>query len=139
MIISIIFVFMETNRQKKIARVLQKDLVDILQSAARDSIKGVLISVTKVHVTPDLGQAKVYLSIFPTSNRETIMKGIVSNTSTIRYEMAQRTKNQLRRMPEIIFLVDDSLDYIENIDSALRGEDENPIKNPEILLNKKKR
>ena len=139
MIISIIFVFMETNRQKKIARVLQKDLVDILQSAARDSIKGVLISVTKVHVTPDLGQAKVYLSIFPTSNRESIMKGIVSNTSTIRYEMAQRTKNQLRRMPEIIFLVDDSLDYIENIDSALRGEDENPIKNPEILLNKKKR
>jgi ribosome-binding factor A len=130
---------METNRQKKIAGVLQKDLVDILQGEARDSMKGVLISVTKVHVTSDLGQAKVYLSVFPSSKRDFILKGIVSNTNTIRYEMAQRTKNQLRRMPELIFFVDDSLDYIETIDAALRGEDENPIKNPNILFKKKKK
>jgi len=130
---------METNRQKKIAGVLQKDLVDILQGAARDSMKGVIISVTKVHVTSDLGQAKVYLSVFPSSKRDYILKGIVENTATIRYEMAKRTKNQLRRMPELNFYADDSLDYIESIDAALRGEDENPIKDPNILSNKKKK
>ena len=126
---------MESNRQKKIAGVLQKDLVDILQGAARDSVKGVVISVTKVNVTSDLGQAKVFLSVFPTSNRDTILKGIISNTQSIRYEMAKRTKNQLRRMPELAFFVDDSLDYIDNIESALRGEDENPIINPEKKKN----
>ncbi len=120
---------METNRQKKIASVLQNDLVDILQGAARDNYKGVVISVTKVNVTSDLGQAKVFLSVFPTSNREAIMKGIISNTRSIRYEMAKRTKNQLRRMPELTFYNDDSLDYIDNIEAALRGEDENPIAN----------
>lgn len=130
---------METNRQKKIAGVLQKDLVDILQSAAREGRRGVIISVTKVYVTSDLGQAKVYLSVFPTSSRDSILEGIKSNTSTIRYEMAQRTKNQLRRMPELSFFKDDSLDYIENIDAALRGDDEDPIKNPTILSNKKKK
>ena len=129
---------METNRQKKIAGVLQKDLVDILQSAARDSMKGVLISVTKVHVTPDLGQAKIYLSVFPTDKRDSILSGIVSNASTIRYEMAKRTRNQLRRMPELQFSVDDSLDYIDNIDAALRGEDGNPIINPKNTSNKKR-
>ena len=130
---------METNRQKKIAGVLQKDLVDILQSAARDYMKGVLISVTKVYVTSDLGQAKVYLSVFPSTKRDSILEGIVANASTIRYEMAQRTKNQLRRMPGLNFFVDDSLDYIETIDAALKGEDENPIINPKILSNKKKK
>lgn len=130
---------METNRQKKIAGVLQKDLVDILQSTARDTMRGVLISVTKVHVTPDLGQAKVYISVFPSAKRDSILSAIIANSSTIRYEMAKRTRNQLRRMPELQFSVDDSLDYIENIDAALRGEDENPILNPKNKSNKKKR
>ena len=134
---SLIFAFMETNRQKKIAGVIQKDLVDILQSAARDGMKGVVISVTKVHVTADLGQLKAYLSIFPSSEKDTILEGIIKNTHAIRYELAQRTKNQLRRMPELTFYVDDSLDYIENIDSALRGDDNDPIKNPKTF-NKKK-
>jgi ribosome-binding factor A len=119
---------METNRQKKIAGVIQKDLVDILQGAARDGMKGVVISVTKVHVTSDLGQAKAYLSIFPSEKKEEIMEGIKANTAMIRHALAIRTKNQLRRMPEMHFFIDDSLDYIENIDKALKGED-NPIKN----------
>ena len=121
---------MESNRQKKIASVLQKDLVDILQGEARNNIRGIVISVTKVNVTSDLGQAKVFISVFPTTHRESILKGIISNTQSIRYEMAKRTKNQLRRMPELTFFVDDSLDYIDNIEAALRGEDENPIINP---------
>lgn len=128
---------METNRQKKIAGVIQKDLVDILQSAAQDGMKGVVISVSKVNVTSDLGQAKAYLSIFPSSKKDEIMEGINSNTSLIRHALAIRTKNQLRRMPEISFYIDDSLDYIENIDDALKGKDD-PIQNPENLNKKKK-
>lgn len=129
---------METNRQKKIAGVLQKDLAEVLQNAARDGMKGVIISVTKVQVTSDLGQAKVYLSIFPQLKREVILKGVQENTSSIRYEMAKRTRNQLRRMPELAFFIDDSLDYIEDIDNALKGNKENPITNPEVLNKRKK-
>jgi len=127
---------METNRQKKIAGVIQKDLVDILQGAARDGMKGVVISVTKVHVTSDLGQAKAYLSIFPSDKKEEIMEGIKANTVMIRHAMALRTKNQLRRMPELFFFVDDSLDYIDHIDKALKGEDD-PIKNGQQASQKK--
>jgi ribosome-binding factor A len=129
---------METNRQKKIAGVLQKDMVDVLQSAARDGMKGVLISVTKVRVTSDLGEAKIFLSVFPSEKRDELLKGIISNTATIRHEMARRTKNQLRRMPNLAFYGDDSLDYIESIDSALRGSD-NPIENPDTLNKRQKK
>ncbi|NLP57667.1 30S ribosome-binding factor RbfA [Lutibacter sp. B1] len=130
---------METNRQKKIAGVLQKDLAEVLQQAARDGMKGVIISVTKVLVTSDLSQAKVYLSIFPQLKREILIEGIKDNTSAIRHEMAKRTRDQLRRMPDLSFYIDDSLDYIEDIDSALKGEKENPIKHPEILDKRQKR
>ena len=128
---------METNRQKKIAGVIQKDLAEILQGAARDGMKGVVISVTKVSVTSDLSQAKAYLSIFPSGKRDEIMEGIVSNTPMLRHALAMRTKNQLRRMPDLTFLIDDSLDYIEGIDDALRGNDD-PIKNPQNNFKKKK-
>jgi len=130
---------METNRQKKIAGVLQKDLVDVLQNAARDGMKGVIISVTKVNVTTDLSIAKVYLSIFPNDKRDALIEGIKTNTALIRHELANRTRNQLRRMPDLTFYLDDSLDYIEDIDASLRGDVENPIKNPEILSNRKKK
>ncbi len=129
----------ETNRQRKIAGVLQQDLVDVLQRAAQDGMKGVIISVSKVSVTADLGVAKVYLSVFPSDKRDEIIAGVKSNTTSIRYEMAQRTKNQLRRMPELLFFGDDSLDYIEEIDKSLKGEDENPITNPTILPKRQKR
>jgi ribosome-binding factor A len=129
----------ETNRQRKIAGVLQKDLVDVLQKAAQDGMKGVIISVSKVSVTSDLGVAKVYLSIFPSEQRDEIVKGVQSNTPLIRHEMAQRTKNQLRRMPELLFFGDDTLDYLEKIDKSLQGKDENPINNPELLVRHQKR
>lgn len=129
----------ETNRQRKIAGVLQKDLVDVLQKAAQDGMKGVIISVSKVSVTPDLGVAKVYLSVFPSDKRDDIIKGVQSNTSLIRHEMASRTRNQLRRMPELLFFGDDTLDYNESIDNSLKGKDENPILNPEILPKRQKK
>ena len=130
---------METNRQKKIAGVLQKDLVDVLQHAAREGMKGVIISVTKVTVTTDLSIAKVYLSVFPKEKRKDVIDGIKSNASLIKHELAQRTRNQLRRMPELTFYLDDSLDYIEDIDQSLRGDVENPIKNPDLLSKRQKK
>ncbi|MFQ3305008.1 MAG: ribosome-binding factor A [Polaribacter sp.] len=129
----------ETNRQRKIAGVLQKDLVDVLQKAAQDGMKGIIISVSKVHVTSDLGVAKVYLSIFPSENRDEMVKGIQSNTPLIRHEMAKRTRNQLRRMPELLFFGDDTLDYIEEIDKSLKGNDADPIKNPDVLERRQKK
>ena len=129
----------ESNRQRKIAGVLQKDLVHVLQKAAQDGMKGVIISVSKVFVTSDLGVAKVYLSIFPSDKRDEIIEGVQSNSPLIRHEMAQRTRNQLRRMPELLFFGDDTLDYLEEIDKSLKGDDENPIKNPEILPRRQKR
>ncbi|MCB4807212.1 30S ribosome-binding factor RbfA [Tamlana sp. 62-3] len=129
----------ESQRQKKIASVLQHDLVDVLQRAATDGgMRGVIISVSKVRVTVDLSIAKVYLSIFPNDKATTLLEGIRSNTPLIRHELAQRTKNQLRRMPNLEFFIDDSLEYIDNINKSLKGED-NPIKDPSILDKRKKK
>ncbi len=129
----------ETNRQRKIAGVLQEDLVDVLQRAAQDGMKGVIISVSKVSVTADLGVAKIYLSVFPSDKRDEIVEGVKSNTPLIRHEMAKRTRHQLRRMPELLFFGDDSLDYIENIDKSLKGGDVDPIQNPDVLPRRQKR
>jgi len=124
---------MESNRQKKIAGVLQLDLVDVLQGAVRDGgLNGVLISVSKVTVPTDLSLAKVYLSIFPIEKSKELLKVIKINKAAIKHEIAQRTKHQLRKMPELFFYLDDSLDYIDTIEKSLKGE-ENPIKDTDLL------
>ncbi len=129
---------MESQRQKKIASVLQRDLVDVLQGAARKGgMTGIIISVTQVKVTVDLSIAKIYLSIFPIQQAKILIDGITSNTSIIKHELAQRTKNQLRRMPHLLFFLDDSLEYIDQIESSLK-EPENPILNPDLLKKRKK-
>ena len=129
---------METQRQKKIGGVIQKDLAEILQRAATDGgMQGTIISVTKVSVTVDLSIAKVYVSIFPADKVKPVMEGIQSNQALIRHELAQRTRHQLRRMPELAFFLDDSLDYIENIEKSLEGGDD-PIEDPDLLPRRKK-
>jgi ribosome-binding factor A len=129
---------MESQRQKKIASVLQRDLVDVLQGAARKGgMTGIIISVTQVKVTVDLSIAKIYLSIFPIKQAKILIDGITSNTSIIKHELAQRTKNQLRRMPHLLFFLDDSLEYIDQIENSLK-EPENPILNPDLLKKRKK-
>ena len=129
---------MESQRQKKIAGLLQQDLAEILQRLATDGgLKGVIFSVSKVHVAPDLSNSRVYISIFPTKEAGPLMKGIQADKVKIRHELALRTKNQLRRVPELHFFLDDSLDYIENIEKSLKdGED--PIENPDLLDRRKK-
>ncbi|MDT0675411.1 30S ribosome-binding factor RbfA [Autumnicola musiva] len=128
----------ETNRQKKIGGVLQRDLADILQNNLREAGKtGILISVSKVKVTTDLSIAKAYISIFPSKNANDILKEIEAVKPKIKHEMAQRTKNQLRKMPDLNFYIDDSLEYIEGIEDSMKGN-EDPISNPDLLDRRKK-
>lgn len=129
---------METNRQKKIGTLLQTDLVDILQGEIRkNGITNLIISVSKVNVTSDLSIAKVFLSVFPSEKGTEILTAIKTNAPLIKHDLAQRVKNQLRKVPNLIFYIDDSLDYIEKIDTALtRGS--NPVMNPDLLDKRKK-
>ena len=128
----------ETNRQKKIASVLQEDLANVLQSMLRDAGQtGIIISVSKVNVTSDLSIAKVYTSIFPADKAEQMVVELNNIKPQIRHKIAQLTKHQLRRMPNLSFYNDDSLEYIDKIDRAVKGE-ENPLKNPDLLPKRKK-
>lgn len=124
---------METNRQKKIGGVIQKDLVDILQGEVRkNGITNLIISVSKVSVTTDLSVATVHLSIFPQEKAKETLEGIKANSTLIKHDLSQRVRLQLRKVPNLIFFIDDSLDYIEKIDNALKNQ-ENPIENRDLL------
>lgn len=110
---------METIRQNKIARLLQKELGDIFQKQTR-AMHGVLVSVSVVRISPDLSVARGYLSIFPSERAEEIVKNINDNVKSVRYELGMRVRHQLRIIPELKFFVDDSLDYIDRIDELLK-------------------
>ncbi|MDE6117995.1 MAG: 30S ribosome-binding factor RbfA [Duncaniella sp.] len=109
---------METTRQAKISRLLQKELSEIFRQQTAKT-HGTLVSVSIVRVSPDLSVAKVYLSIFPSEKSQELLESIRSSAKTIRYELAQKVRFQLRKCPELAFYLDDSLDYIENIDKLL--------------------
>ena len=112
---------MEGERQAKIARLLQKELSEIFRrQTAR--MGNVLVSVSTVRVSPDLSIARVYLSIFPSERAEEILNNIKSQTRTCRYELAQAVKTTLRKCPDLSFFLDDSLDYVENIDRILAAD-----------------
>ena len=110
---------MENTRLNKIDRLLQKELGDIFQKQTQ-AMHGVLVSVTAVRVSPDLSVAKAYLSIFPSDKADELIKAIRANTKSIRYDLGQRVRLQLRKIPDLTFFIDDSLDYIENIDNLLK-------------------
>lgn len=109
---------MESKRQAKIARLLQKELSEIFRRETAQ-LGGVLVSVSAVRVSPDLSVAKAYLSIFPTEKSQEILANINRQAKTVRYELAQAVRQILRKCPELHFYLDDSLDYIENIDRLL--------------------
>lgn len=111
---------MESTRQKKISRLLQKELAEILRQKTQEISPGKIITVTTVRVSPDLGVSKIYLSIFPSADKDTVLEKITSLTKNIRYELGRKIKNQMRVVPELNFYPDDSLDYIDNIDSLLK-------------------
>ena len=110
---------METNRQKKIAGLLQQDLGDILGRAVQN------------------GGLTNLISVFPSEQGKEILKAIQSNSFQIKHEVAQRVRHQLRKMPDLSFFLDDSLEYLSQIEHSLKGE-ENPIENPELLIKRKK-
>ncbi len=112
---------MEGTRLSKISRLLQKDLGDIIQKEGITLFRGKIITVTSVRVSPDLSVAKVYISIFPTDKKEDVLLSVKVHTKQFRYELAQRVKHQLRIIPELSFFLDDSLDYIDNIDKLLKS------------------
>lgn len=110
---------METTRQNKIARLLQKELSEIFLLQTK-SMHGVLVSVSAVRISPDLSIARVYLSIFSSEKGEELIKNINANMKSIRYELGTRVRFQLRIIPELKFFLDDSLDYLEHIDELLK-------------------
>ena len=128
---------METTRQKKISGILQNDLTSILQKLLKSVGKNsVISSITKVKVSPDLSIAKVYVSVFPINQSAVIFELIELNKSSIRNSLGMLIKNQVRRVPVLTFYLDDSLEYINKIENAIKGEGD-PIKD-ESLLDKRK-
>lgn len=109
---------MESTRQAKISRLIQKELSEIFRRQTAKT-HGVIVSVSAVRVSPDLSIAKAYLSVFPSAKAQEIIESITHNAKTIRYELAQKVRFQLRKTPELSFYLDDSLDYIEKIDNLL--------------------
>ena len=110
---------MQETRQARICRMLQKELASIFQAQTR-MMPGVLVSVTRVRISPDLSICTANLSVFPSERGEEIIKNIQAHEKQIRYELGTRVRNQLRIIPELRFFIDDSLDYLEKIDELLK-------------------
>lgn len=109
----------QSIRQNKISRLIQKELSIVFQKENQSLFPGSMISVTVVRISPDLGVAKVYLSVFTTGQKEKLFADIQAKTGHIRHELGKRIKNQVKRIPELMFFEDDSLDYYNNIDKIL--------------------
>ena len=110
---------METKRQEKISRLIQRDLSEIFTFESRNLFNSSMITVTKVLVTPDLSIARVYISLFATADKEALLTNIKTHTKLLRGQLGNRIHLQLRVIPELHFYIDDSLDYIEKIDNLL--------------------
>lgn len=110
---------MQETRQNRIARLLQKELSLIFQSQTR-MMRGVMVSVTRCRISPDLSICTAYLSVFPSEKGEEIINNVNANVKTIRYDLGTKVRNQLRIIPELRFFIDDSLDYIDHIDELLK-------------------
>ena len=111
---------MDNRRIQRIERQIQKDLSEIFLGQTK-GMPGVMVTVTSVRISPDLSVAKSYLSIFPSERGEELMENIERNGKAIRYELGTRIGGQLRRIPELAFFLDDSIDYLENIDNLLKN------------------
>ena len=111
---------MESKRQQRISRLLQKDLGEIFQHEISNLSKGAMITVTKVNVTSDLAISRVYLSIFGTKEKHALLEKIRDHKNEIKYKLGNRIRHQLRVVPDLEFYEDDSLDYIDNIDRLLK-------------------
>lgn len=112
---------MESIRQNKIARLLQKELAEIFQKESKNLFNGKMVTVTVVRITPDLSLAKVYLSIYPLKENDSFSTIVNQSAKTIRNFLSKRIRHQVRVIPELSFYQDDSLDYIDNITNLLKS------------------
>lgn len=111
----------ESTRQKKVSRLIQKEIADIILHKNHELAPGKLISVTKVRISPDLSFARIYLSIFPSTDNENILQMVQDHSGKIRFDLGHKVRSQLRIVPDIAFFIDDSLDYIDKIDRLLKS------------------
>jgi len=118
---------MESNRQRKVAQIIQEDFAELFRKQAAESKQSVLVSVSDVKITPDLGIAKIYLSIFPQEFRSAVMKEIEENKAQYRNFLGQKMAKQVRVIPNLNFYLDTALDDVEKLERELRGEGDNPI------------
>lgn len=110
---------MESTRQKKISRLLQKECAEMFQQELRELTMQTMLSITIARVSSDLSVVKFYISVFPTEKTDAVLKNINDNKARVRYALGQRIGKQLRIVPEPAFFIDDSLDYLEHIDKLL--------------------
>ncbi|MBQ6299555.1 MAG: 30S ribosome-binding factor RbfA [Bacteroidales bacterium] len=110
----------QSTRQQKVARQIQRDLAEIIRARGMAAYDGAMLTVSGVKITPDLALAKVYVSIFPSSKATDVMEQLGEETSRLRGELGRRVSKQLRIVPELVFYLDDSLDYVEHIDELLK-------------------
>lgn len=111
---------MESTRQKKVSRLIQKEVAEIFLRKGSEYAPGKMISITRVRISPDLSFAKIYLSIFPSADNNHVLQSVQDHTPRIRFDLGHKIKSQLRIVPEIAFYIDDSLDYIDKIDRLLK-------------------
>lgn len=118
---------MESNRQRKVAQIIQEDLAELFRKQSAESQQSILVSVSDVKVTADLGIAKVYLSVFPPQHRDAVMKEIEANKSAYRNFVGQKMAKQVRSIPQLNFYLDTTLDDVERLEKELKGLGDNPI------------
>lgn len=117
----------ETNRQRKVAQIIQEDFAELFRKQSAESQQNILVSVSDVKVSADLGIAKIYLSIFPQEFRSPIMNEIEENKAQYRNFIGQKMAKQVRIIPQLNFYLDTSLDDVEKLERELKGEGDNPI------------
>lgn len=111
---------MASTRQEKVARLLQKELATIMQQLSRNHFGGALITVTSVRPSPDMGVARCYLSLYLTNDKKKLLEDITAHKNEIRRDLGMKIGKQMRVVPELAFFLDDSLDYLENIERLLK-------------------
>ena len=110
----------ESKRQKQVARELQKDLAEIIRRKGMAAFGGALVTVSEVRISPDLSVAKAFISVFPSDKRDAVLQALTENVRSLRGELGREVASQLRIVPELVFLPDSSLDYVEHIEELLK-------------------
>lgn len=117
---------MDSTRQNKFSRLIQKELSELFQRENIISFQGAMLTVTNVRVSTDLSLAKVFISLFNAKDKQALLNEIKNNTKEIRKRLGAKIKNQVRHVPELAFFIDDSLDYVENMERIFRNIKKSP-------------